>query len=615
MKILQGLPLQIMVLCNTMTSLFVEGNGSLLPVSIKKDTSPIVNFSEDKKMSLQNQLKSMILQHNSIGGLNRKLESGDWDFINEFFQDLVIEVPLNLTQDSAGIEFSVGTAICSGFGFDDIETQGDGNDKQYLISFLVKGLSLSCDVDYSYKGGFLVGSGDGFMNISLEPTSSIETGLIFESESFLISPPTNITLTCNPNIDVDVTLDNSLLDFLIGGLLPSIIESTIEPAICEAVNTLDEIIEEVLLTLEQELENILEPLPPQLLNPLYPEWALFNAKNGTLASSTLDYLPLAPFVGAAKGPLMNMLKGYMSVLFNKDGDIELPVMLPGLNGTDLLSVKMTGVDNFDINNLSSLSTYTIGSSFVYPKLGLEIELGVTNEDNSTDVIFIGVELEDLVFDFALMLVIEQSLDLNDYLSGFQGIGECISNSLYAFEIASMSLQSGTYKGVTVDGAVDAGPLQLVTELSDAFTTMFRSTLFDVTYLIFELFFRGGLNEGIAMSFSTCTESLAAKGTVYVPAFDACWKIELFEGGTLSADYSDPDCSSDTFNGSPSLSIFEDVTASVASFTPGTLGWQGTIEFKEDPSTPAVTVVPSINGKEKVFSLVIIYPTCKEPCSK
>lgn len=90
----------------------------------------------------------MILQHNSRDLLNRKLAEGDWDFINDFFEDFEIEVPIDQTQTFNGIEFTVGTATCGEFGISDIEANGSGNDKKYDISLLVSGLTMKCDIDY-----------------------------------------------------------------------------------------------------------------------------------------------------------------------------------------------------------------------------------------------------------------------------------------------------------------------------------------------------------------------------------------------------------------------------------------------------------------------------------
>ena len=146
------------------------------------------------------------------------------------------------------------------------------------------------------------------MTITLTNQSSIELILSFESESFLILPPVEVSSTCSADLDVDVTFDNLFFNFLSGAITP-VVESTMEPAVCEAFSVFDDILTETLFSFNEGLKSILVPLGPEVLDPLYPELSLFNT---TLGSSTLNYLPLQPFLGIAKGPLTILLKKFIA---------------------------------------------------------------------------------------------------------------------------------------------------------------------------------------------------------------------------------------------------------------------------------------------------------------
>lgn len=133
-------------------------------------------------------------------------------------------------------------------------------------------------------------------------------------------------------------------------------------------------------------------------------------------------------------------------------------------------------------------------------------------------------------------------------------------------------------------------------------------MLDAVNFFFESTVRGAINDQISSLLKTCLESVSGR-TVYLAAASACMKIELFDGGVLAADYSDPDCSSEFHNSTQSLGLFDNITENEAYFTGGEMGWGGKIFFKEDPELPSPQLNATLDQISKVFDMTVVLPSC------
>ena len=87
-----------------------------------------------------------------------------------------------------------------------------------------------------------------------------------------------------------------------------------------------------------------------------------------------------------------------------------------------------------------------------------------------------------------------------------------------------------------------------------------------------------LSSNINVTDALCTINDVVGETYYLTVADACWKAqELFQGGTLEADSTDPTCSSSTFTSGGVYSLFDSINkeTNLVTFKDGPMGYSGT----------------------------------------
>ena len=105
-------------------------------------------------------------------------------------------------------------------------------------------------------------------------------------------------------------------------------------------------------------------------------------------------------------------------------------------------------------------------------------------------------------------------------------------------------------------------------------------------------------------------------TIFLAGAGACWRIQLAYGGTLEGDFGDSSsCSKDASDWQSTdgiFSLFDSVSlsAKTAAFSPGTNGYSGTFQFKEDSSvTQPMLEILDWNQPLLQFTLQVTIPTC------
>ena len=112
--------------------------------------------------------------------------------------------------------------------------------------------------------------------------------------------------------------------------------------------------------------------------------------------------------------------------------------------------------------------------------------------------------------------------------------------------------------------------------------------------------------------STCLNEILGS-TFYIPEAGACWRVEVFQNGTLEGDFSDPSCSKDKidFNSNGVFSIFDFSYGNVAYFKDGPNAYSGTFEFKEDSSVSSQEhKIKGWNPSTKEYDLEVTLPSCQ-----
>ena len=78
-------------------------------------------------------------------------------------------------------------------------------------------------------------------------------------------------------------------------------------------------------------------------------------------------------------------------------------------------------------------------------------------------------------------------------------------------------------------------------------------------------------------------------TIKFPFLNFCWQAELFENGTLAADFSDSDCSNSNFTSAAVFSIFNSTSNSHVSFVPGDQPWNGYLDLRTSSNVTQTNV--------------------------
>ena len=559
---------------------------------------------------------------------------------------------------------------------------------------------------HSYKGGWPIGRGSGDLEIEISPNSNIETTLSFISDDFSTEPPSTSKLACLPSLEIaDISFSSFWLNFLVAPFLPNAIQPYLEPIICEPLGIVETMLSDSVLTISDILDDLADPVPPKLNDKLAPEMRVFNNYSKPIY---VDFFPMQTLVDLS-APLIETLVNFISSTISQDNDgpisIPLNVTLDDDMGIALNEIRVLGLKNFTYDPISLVGNYTLSSTYEIDYIGIEADLKKRNPDGSTNMIVMKTGVHNLVSDFALLLVIEQSilealeavfsiidvtmsmnitdidfdamsssltnvameivagglnvteiitdltnitditqvrdivskifskLDVGEIIAKidftvFEGliqiVGESIReiqdfdivgilnhvvNSIYAIEIASFSVRSSKFDAVDISGLTQFIGLQnMVNSISKAVFSMYDASLMNVVDFFLQSTTRGYINDLLMGSFvyDSCLEEFLGS-TVYVPNGIACMKVELFEGGDLSADYSDATCSKDVHQGEY-VSSFSYSTKNAAYFK-GT--WSGEAVFVEDFSIPELQVVSSMDNETKVLFMALTYPSCSK----
>ncbi len=534
--------------------------------------------------------------------------------------------------------------------------------------------------------------------MELSPESNIKTILSFVSDDFKTDPPTSSTLTCLPDIEIkDISFSSALLN-LFSGLLPDALEPEIEPLICEPLGLVESMLSDAVMMISDVLDDLVDPIPAELSDKLAPEMTLFHNYTKPIY---VDFIPMQPIADFLAGPISEVVNLISSSIHPVDGGpIRIPIYitLDKTIGIDLNEIRIKGLDEFIFEPLSLVGNYTLSTTYEIDHIEFEVELALRNNIGSTDIVTVKIGVHDVVFDFALLFVLEQvileasqvaapfieaimnlnvtevdfdaiantvtdviteivssvnitditeitdisevidiisNVDINEIIAtidfaAFSGLIEIFqelmasiqsidiitilnhfANSIYGLEIASFSLTTGGFDALEISGLTQLmGPQKMFNEVSDVVFFMYQATLIDVADYFLQVSTRGFINDLIGDSFvyDTCLQEFAGS-SVYVPSTSACWKVDLFEGGQLAVDSSDPICSHGNFIGEE-IGYFSHVTEDAAHFV-GNLNWTSHVVFVEDFSVPKLQVASSMNNQTRTMNMTLTYPSCTQ----
>ena len=97
-------------------------------------------------------------------------------------------------------------------------------------------------------------------------------------------------------------------------------------------------------------------------------------------------------------------------------------------------------------------------------------------------------------------------------------------------------------------------------------------------------------------------------TIYVPVMNLCLKIEMFAGGSLTADTTDATCSNPVHNGQIVASDFDYIRGNRVYFKKSG-GWSGVFVIQSDYTRYNLMVFDQIDLQSKEFYIRLRYPSC------
>ncbi len=455
---------------------------------------------------------------------------------------------------------------------------------------------------FRFDGGFFLrGSGD--IELYIDPTTSIQTTLSFTSPNFDTDGPTDASLSCSADVQIEDLDFNRFFLNMIAPLLIEAIEPEVEPMICEPIEAMEDLLAEAIMNVTSIFDDFNQPLPPELANPLYPEQELAPF----LEASNSDYIDFAPILDTLKGPLESIFQFLMDFFIGEDGTLSVPFSMPIAEGVDLVEIRLVGFKNFTFDPFSMIGNHTIQTVYEQNFLGLEMDVGIVLPDNTTEVVEVKAGINNLALSISSLLVVEALADI-PWTKPILALSSLLDKFL-AFEISGFSITSASLASIEVSGLSDyQGPSKLLNEVSEAIFFMYDGLLIKSLNFFFETEVRDVINNIVATRSKTCTEKLLGK-TFYIPTHTACYEAQLFEGGLLSVDTSDPGCLNEFYMPNQNMSIFDNATESAVYFEEGQFGWKGKIEFIDDNTKSRMFVRPTLDIDEKTFDIGVFLPGC------
>jgi len=371
---------------------------------------------------------------------------------------------------------------------------------------------------------------------------------------------------------------------------------------------LEDLLAQAIMDVASILDELSQPLPPELADPLYPEQLLAPV----LEASKLDYIDFAPIIDILDGPLQALVQLLMDQILGEDGVIILPFPMPIIEGVDLVEIRLLGFNDFTFDPFSLIGNYTIQTQYQQKFLGVEMDVAVAFPDDTTEIVEVKTGVNELALNLSSLLVVEA-------LGGIPWTDpslalSCLLDTFFAFEVSGLSVSSSSLAPIEITGLSEfQGPTSLLNEVSEAIFFMYDDLLIKALNYFFETEVRSTINDAVAIRSKTCTEKLEGS-TVYIPSQTACYKAQLFEGGVLAADLSDPKCENELYQPTEIISVFDYANQHAAYFKEGQLGWKGKFEFHSDFTKSRMYVRAISDSDQKTFLTRVILPSCTQSCS-
>ena len=497
----------------------------------------------------------------------------DFDEFVDLFRRAVIRLPEFESSETilfADLNIKAKNVKCFDIILADVQISYQLESNERLTFQLdVNDLDLTCELDYEWDYSFFNGNGKATIALNDNYVSST---LAFVSEGFDAHPPNASNVEkCNADITVsDMDFSGSVTDSILNvfeSLLRGYVEDTVSETVCEEVGALGTtLIQDMIDQVAEMLDPYLLPLNETETNATAAELALVVHPDVKLMNFQDEGDDQLWFYGALQevdaalgvwlinpeGPreggkdlgvnivlresILDENRAFVLSIADLPFDFD-PILFEGhdmLTQTvmTLDTVRIYGLDTFnEFAPFFNQGKYTLQNDLGWDFLSFELDVTLDMKPSTLpDSIIDGGEdmhiiekatlkigVDDINATLSILLAIDQdafgALKVGALLDE-DNLLPCFMASVFRSEITVLEARVGKIREPAIEGFIDRGIDNVVTQAVKAAFTMYESVVIKAMPSIFQLTVKDIINESLLLSYDEpCPEPVATEGFI------------------------------------------------------------------------------------------------------
>jgi hypothetical protein len=497
---------------------------------------------------------------------HRKLAIGDFDLLNEVFENASIVFPEDYeVSENVGIatlNMNIRNLKCYDLSIGDITVaHEDVASTVYVVDIAMYELDLTCEMEYDYKYGVL--SGDGWVQIRTDGNSASST-LKFTSLDFNQASPVESTVEqCFSDVkikrmDFEEDLASEILE-IFQGVIRSVVENAIGDVACSELSQIGtSLVGNMVQLADQTLEPYIEDLGESFTDPLFPERNLklppdlkaldLQDSDGAVSRAFNEILQfidttLGTRVSDPDSMTMEGIDLAINVMLRSlvlDEDQALTVDASALSmlnpvlfeGHDRITkftitlnrIRVFGLDSFTrFNSFRNIGRHTIQNELTWDSITIELDLTVDIKPSMlqdailqdptspgiSERISMGFTVEQVDAEASFLLVMDQdalgAMELGPLLYT-DNLLPCLLSVVHTIEIAGLDVNPTFVNEPYLNGFVSPGLNRVLTDAAGAAFAMYAGVLRNTIPGIFQSSIRELINTSLLDAYESKSQS-------------------------------------------------------------------------------------------------------------
>lgn len=501
------------------------------------------------------------------GTVERSLATGDFDVLNEIFENASIILPeqyeVSQKVGIATLNMNIRNLRCYDFSVGDITVaHKDVSATVHEVDVAMKDLDLNCEMDYNYKYGVL--SGDGWVQIRTDGNSA-STTVLFTSMNFDQAFPVESSVEqCYSDVKIErMDFEGDLVSEIVEifqGLIHNVVENAIGDVVCSELSQIGtKLVGNMVHFADTKLKPYLGDLGESYTNPLFPERTLnlpsdfpsLNLQDPNVSVSKafneILHFAVTSLGSSASGPdgisgggdlAINEIM--RSLVLDEDRALtvnvsNIPTLEPILfEGHDrvteftitLNQVRIFGLDSFTrFNSFQNIGRYTIQNDFTWESLSIELDVSVDIKPSALDDailqdstspgiserILMGFTVNQVDAKASFLLVLDEKALGNMELGSLfytENLLPCLLSVVHSIEVSGLDVDPKFVSEPYLLGFVSPGLKQLLTDAAGAAFAMYSAVLRNAIPNIFQSSIRELINDSFLDSYGSKSQSMA-----------------------------------------------------------------------------------------------------------